>query len=163
MLIREIGAHYEYSWRSISGKASMMKEAKPNWQQVDFPSESVTAVTATSEKEVDVLTRMHTMNERPNRSQGGILGAKKCHRCCLSTIVGERTTNQAVKKDKQAPSARGARELLGRTRVIYRSVSEVDVPDWKLVEFVTNLKLVGFVGFVTKLQTPWSGCRPRPT
>ena len=34
--------------------------------------------------------------------------------------------------------------------------------DWKLVEFVTNLKLVGFVGFVTKLQTPWSGCRPRP-
>ena len=102
------------------------------------------------------------MNEKPNRSQGGILGAKKCHRCCLSTIVGEWTTNQAVKKDKQAPSARGARELLGRTRVIYRSVSEVDVPDWKLVEFVTNLKLVGFVGFVTKLQTPWSGWRPRP-
>ena len=34
--------------------------------------------------------------------------------------------------------------------------------DWKLVGFVTNLKLVGFVGFVTKLQTPWSGWRPRP-
>ena len=51
MLIREIAAHYEYSWRRTSGKASMMKEAKPNWQQVDFPSESVTAVTATPEKE----------------------------------------------------------------------------------------------------------------
>ena len=31
------------------------------------------------------------------------MGAKKCHRCCLSTIVGARTTNQVVKKDKQAP------------------------------------------------------------
>ena len=103
MLIREIGAHYEYSWRSISGKASMMKEAKPNWQQVDFPSESVTAVTATSEKEVDTLTRMSNMNERQNKSRDGNSEAKKCHRCCLSSIVGARTTNQAAKKDKQAP------------------------------------------------------------
>ena len=77
MLIREIGAHYEYSWRSISGKASMMKEAKPNWQQVDFPSESVTSVTATSEKEVDTLTRLSDMNERQNKSQGGYLGSQK--------------------------------------------------------------------------------------
>lgn len=36
MLIREIGAHYQYSWRRISAK--VMKEAKLNWQEVEMRS-----------------------------------------------------------------------------------------------------------------------------
>ena len=98
---------------------------------------------------------------RKHESGFAILGAKKCHRSCLSTIVGARTTNQALKKDKQASKCArnpGAVTDQGNLSVRLRSGRS----DWKLVEFVTNLKLVGFVGFVTKLQTPWSGCRPRP-
>ena len=79
--------------------------------------------------------------------------------CQLLSVAG--LPIRRLKKDKQAPECArspGAVTDQGNLSVRLRSGRS----DWKLVEFVTKLKLVGFVGFVTKLQTPWSGCRPRP-